>query len=331
MLKERLASDGDAERWEAFNLSSSGAHIFQSFHWADVMRSVGWTVFPYIIEEDGKIAAIVGLFKKSRFNLSFLYVPRGPIMDYGRKDLVVFVLEFLRKITRENNSIKIKLNPDVSDARNRGNYFESLKEHGFTESKDLVLHTDTFRISLKEDEETIFGRMRKGTRYDIRHAEKEGVVISATADNENLKAFYKLHEVMARNKKIGRVNFDFFKKVFERLSPGGYAHIFVASYKGEPKAAAFVLCYGQTVYFMWGATDVSCGTLSPAKLMHWEIIRWAKSRGFKIYDLHGVDFVKQEGIAHFKEGFGGEEVKLAGEFEWINRPVLNLLWRLSRA
>ncbi|MDD5085644.1 MAG: peptidoglycan bridge formation glycyltransferase FemA/FemB family protein, partial [Candidatus Omnitrophica bacterium] len=288
MLRERLASDKDFEAWEAFNLNSPEAHIFQSFYWMAVMRSLGWESFPYMVEESCKILAIASVFKKTKFNFSFLYVPRGPVMDCSRKELVILVLGFLKRITRENRSIRIKLNPDISGTENLRNYLDSLKGCGFTEARDLALHTDTFRVSLKEDEETIFARMRKGTRYDIRHAEKEGVVVSRSADSKSLDVFCRLHRAMSRNKNIGRVDPDFFKKVFECLAPKGYAHVFIARYNNEPKAAAFILGYGGTAYFMWGATDVSCGTLSPAKLMHWEIIRWAKNRNFAVYDLQGV-------------------------------------------
>jgi lipid II:glycine glycyltransferase (peptidoglycan interpeptide bridge formation enzyme) len=64
----------------------------------------------------------------------------------------------------------------------------------------------------------------------------------------------------------------------------------------------------------------------PNYLMQWEMIRWAVETGCEVYDFQGVSGILEEGahmygLYQFKRGFNGQLDELAGEFNYVFRPV----------
>ena len=51
-------------------------------------------------------------------------------------------------------------------------------------------------------------------------------------------------------------------------------------------------------------------------LVKWEAIRSSRERGHRLYDMWGM---ATPGIAHFKQGFGGREVRYPGAFDLVLR------------
>jgi lipid II:glycine glycyltransferase (peptidoglycan interpeptide bridge formation enzyme) len=77
---------------------------------------------------------------------------------------------------------------------------------------------------------------------------------------------------------------------------------------------------------MHGASIAGKGNLHPAESLHWEIIRWARSRGCIFYDLGGTgtDYPPREdnpnySLYHFKKGFGAKLHYLTGYYDLVFR------------
>ena len=73
-------------------------------------------------------------------------------------------------------------------------------------------------------------------------------------------------------------------------------------------------------------------------LLHWEIIKWAKHNGHTKYDLHGFPEPSGRddplyGVCPFKRGWGGELLRLVGEYDYSPYPLLGKLmeWKISRS
>jgi lipid II:glycine glycyltransferase (peptidoglycan interpeptide bridge formation enzyme) len=63
-------------------------------------------------------------------------------------------------------------------------------------------------------------------------------------------------------------------------------------------------------------------------------MRWAKCEGCEEYDLHGIPADvdtgdRRWGLHLFKRGFGGEVVRLAGEFDQVHAPLAYRAWHLA--
>ena len=93
----------------------------------------------------------------------------------------------------------------------------------------------------------------------------------------------------------------------------GRARLFFATHEDEPLAAMLVYTFGKKYWYMLGASTNEKHNLMASYLLQWEVMRWAKGRGYAYYDMVGVP--KPEnlgesdslwGVYKFKAGFGGE-------------------------
>ena len=64
--------------------------------------------------------------------------------------------------------------------------------------------------------------------------------------------------------------------------------------------------------------------------MHWEIIMWAKSKGYEFYDFWGIDANEWSGVSKFKLGFGGRAVEYPGSFDMPISGFWYFVYRLIR-
>ena len=70
------------------------------------------------------------------------------------------------------------------------------------------------------------------------------------------------------------------RALWERSASAGWGRIFLSrTPAGEPLTGAFVLAPGRRAHYLFGASFPACRTIHPNELLHWEVIRWARSRG----------------------------------------------------
>ncbi len=111
--------------------------------------------------------------------------------------------------------------------------------------------------------------------------------------------------------------------------------LWFAEVGGQPAAAAIVAYYGGTATYLHGASMAELRQHMAPYLLHWEIMRDAKARGFCTYDFWGVAPTDDPGhpwagITRFKTGFGGWRVNYLGAWELPLRPVWYSLYRTAR-
>ena len=128
------------------------------------------------------------------------------------------------------------------------------------------------------------------------------------------------------------------------FSPHGNFKILVAECEGRPVSANLIIPFRDTVIAKvmgWSGDDRET---RPNEALHWEIIRWAKSHGYRYVDLEGVDaeaakkFLQgqplPDSIRHspdqLKYGFGGKVVLYPAAYEMIFNPVYRWLYSKLR-
>lgn len=98
-------------------------------------------------------------------------------------------------------------------------------------------------------------------------------------------------------------------------------------------SGAINLIFGDKVWYLYGASDNIYRNLMPNYLIQWEMIRWAKSAGAKIYDFRGIsgDLSPDHhlyGLYRFKKGFNGEFTEFIGEFDYVLNKPLYYAWEV---
>ena len=158
---------------------------------------------------------------------------------------------------------------------------------------------------------------------------------------ENLATFHRL--LVATSQRRGFTPFakEYIGEMWRALSPPGYAKLFVAEYEGEAVAAQLVVPFGDTVIakqFGWSGQH---GQRQPNEALEWATIKWAKSRGYRYYDLEGIEPQAAEVLARgeklpesmrqsptfYKIGFGGEARLLPKTYCYLFNPLLRVAYK----
>jgi peptidoglycan pentaglycine glycine transferase (the first glycine) len=189
-------------------------------------------------------------------------------------------------------------------------------------------------LDLGPDEEKLLAAFRSKWRYNVRLAERKGVEVGQ-ASRAELTVFYDREVETARRDRFlirGRPNFE---TLFDHLEPPGHIAMFLARFEGKPIAGALCMGFGPRLTYVYGASSNEHRNVMPNHLMQWHMIRWAKERGYGIYDFRGVSPVRNgepveshlAGLNRFKEGFGARYVEYAGSFDLPLRPIVYRAWR----
>ena len=115
------------------------------------------------------------------------------------------------------------------------------------------------------------------------------------------------------------------KKEREFFNSKGHKDIVVSSY--------ITVFYGDKAWYLYGANDMDYKmTYANYKLFDFQI-KEALNRGKKIFDEFGTvgdPYTTKSigGLHEFKKKFGGEYTEFIGEFDYIQKPLINRLYKL---
>jgi lipid II:glycine glycyltransferase (peptidoglycan interpeptide bridge formation enzyme) len=189
------------------------------------------------------------------------------------------------------------------------------------------------QLDLTPTLEEVLANCKPKWRYNIRLAEKKGVVVRVGETEADLAAFYEvLRETAKRDQFLVR-GFDYYKHMWETLVVPGYAKLFLTEYEGEVVAGALSFIFGDKCWYTYGASSNRHRNVMPNHLMQWRMIEWAKESGCSFYDFRGVSQAKDSnsgdhlsGLNRFKEGFGAKFVEYIGEFDISYSPAWYWAW-----
>ena len=223
------------------------------------------------------------------------------------------MLEELKKIARENNLIFIKLEPNI--LKNEKD-IELLKNNGAVPGKTLFTPS-SFWIDLTKSEEELLKSFHPKTRYNIRYAQKHGLIVEEDNSPEAFAAYIKLMRATVERQRFYAHSEAYHRLMWETLHPAGIARLLVAKYQGETIAAWIVFVWKDFLYYPYGASssDPNHYRLMPSALLMWEAIRLGKSLSLKTFDLWGRE--EGKGFTRFKEGFNPQVMEFLGTWDLV--------------
>jgi lipid II:glycine glycyltransferase (peptidoglycan interpeptide bridge formation enzyme) len=293
--------DLDKEQWNKMAIECS--NLCQTCEWAIVNKGVSKSPYFLAAEDAGALVGGWLVFNDSLkgipgFLAREINIPSEPICaSDAEKGLIVDAL--WESLLRLHPSYIVWLNKALCKWEARG----FLENTGF----DEIVKYGSYVVDLTQAEDGLWKNLHGKHRNNIRKAQKEGVKFEESEDVRNY--FLMSEQTYARSEKKGP-SLSFLKKLFEVLNPRGMCRMFFAEHEGRLAAGAVIVQCGERATYLFGATR-DRATPGASNLLHWEIMMKLKSEKLKIYDLGGValDSVgneKAEGIAKFKERFGGD-------------------------
>jgi lipid II:glycine glycyltransferase (peptidoglycan interpeptide bridge formation enzyme) len=285
----------EAEEW-----NKGVEHPLQSWEWGE---------FRKLRQPVSRVAGMQVMWTRVPYTQCYFgYVPMGKVPDL--KDI-----EQLKKEGTGHKALGIRIEPQAP----KGTMIDGLRPGR------PLFKQKTFLLDLTKSEEELLKQMHPKGRYNIKVAQKHGVI---TEEDNSEEAFNRYLELMfsgtAKRQKIYAHGENYHRQLWASLK-NGMAHLWVGKYQGKIIVADIIFEFKNNMYYAFSASALEHKEVMAPTLLLWEIIKWGKTRGDKIFDLWGAE--EGKGFTRFKEQFGGKTVELCGP---LDLPINKWGYRLFR-
>jgi len=351
---------------QTVSCADSGGRFLQSGFWAAFKAEHGWK--PLYFDASVKNAdvsfsfscsVLIRTFGKKHACFSIAYIPMmvelpvkyhdsvGQTAEYAH--LLIDFAAALKQYLPEN-TICVRFDPplDFYTCEDRDFFVNSLKSFSsadhlkIVKTKVDIQPPDTVLLDITQNPDAMLGAMRSKWRYNIRLAERKGVIVHAykagdSGTDDALTVFYDLYRTTASRDCIAIHSKRYYADLLSlsasgRTSGAPLITLYVASHGSDTLAAIITLFSKREAVYLYGASNNVKRNLMPAYLLQWTAINDAKAYGSPVYDFYGMppsDDKKHPmyGLYLFKTGFGGKIVHRPGS---IDIPV-SALYKLYTA
>lgn len=227
---------------------------YQTSMYGCLMQKCGYDVhyYGFIDDNNNLVGASLIVEQKVFMSYRFAYAPRGLLIDYDNRDLVIDVTDCLRRYFSKMKIAFLKIDPPyISHTRDKDgniissssndlvNFLEELGYNYYGDNKGFGTLKPRWNAILKVtgSSDTMFGNLSDSTRNKIRKAQSRGVEILQGNSND-INVFYKF----VSRKHFRRVNYyrDFaecfgtnMELYFAKLNTGVYLNNIKHLYEEE--------------------------------------------------------------------------------------------------
>jgi lipid II:glycine glycyltransferase (peptidoglycan interpeptide bridge formation enzyme) len=301
-------------------------HPLQSWEWGEFRQKTGLKVLRLGQFEGKKLISGYQLtihpIPYAHYTIG--YLPKGPLPDKP-------MLDSLKRIAKDQNCLFVKLEPNIAPHPQTHQF---LIENGCRPGKPLFTNY-TFQIDLTKSEDELLPQMKEKTRYNVRLAQKHGVIVKEDNSPQAFETYLKLTFETVKRQKFFAHNRKYHELMWETLQPAGIAHLLTAIYQEKILVAWILFLFNGVLYYPYGASSNEHREVMASNLIMWEAMRWGKSHGVKIFDLWGCLGPNPNpsnpwyGFHRFKEGYGGKLVEFIGTYDLVINPYLYPLYNLA--
>lgn len=328
----RVSQATEDPEWDAFLAHTPGGHHVQTSLWAQVKALLGWQAVRVVVTQGELIVAGAQLLMRPLPLAGAIgYVPKGPLCALEDPMLARLVIDELHQVAKAHHSQCLVVQPPD----NCKALADWLPRWGFKPSSLNVAPIATVLIDLSKDLDDILAQMGKNTRYGIRRSLREGLTVREGTEGD-LPTFYRILAAVGQRQQFSPGPEEYFVEMWRVLRPRGHIKLFLVECEGEAVSAHLVVPFGDTVVAKRGGWSGHRGRCCPNEMLEWATIKWAKSQGYRYYDLEGIDvraaraIVRGEPLPHslqqtptsFKCGFGGQVTLFPGAYDCVYNPFL---------
>jgi lipid II:glycine glycyltransferase (peptidoglycan interpeptide bridge formation enzyme) len=298
-------------------------HPLQSLLWGEFRKKTGVKVVNV-----NNLHITIHPVPHTQFTIG--YLPKGPMPT---KEIV----KALKQIGKQEKCIFIQLEPNIEETDRLKSEINLL---GFVPSAHPLFTKYTFILDLTKSEEELLKNMHPKTRYNIRVAEKKGVIITEDNSDKAFKEYLRLtyetttrQKFYAHSKKYHQLMWETLRS--EELNKNELsAHLLTATYDKKTLVAWIVFVLGDTLYYPYGASSSEHREVMASNLMMWEAIKYGKKLGLKRFDMWGalgpIPDTKDPwfGFHRFKEGYGPKLTEYIGSYDLVLNKKMYLIYKL---
>lgn len=320
-MVDRARLETDDAAWNAFVAGLPTASFLQLTPWSRVKRANGWESARIVagapsvrMVAAGPVGAQVLMRRAPALPWTLGYAPRGPLAPALDEAGLAAFGEEVRARARPLRLSYLRIEPELEDDPA---VTSALQRAGWRRARPLQPAV-TRLIDLTRPEEDLWADLRQKWRQYVNKARRGGVRVVA-GGGQDLPVFYGLYEETAHRAGFYYREEQSYRAVWEAFAPSGMARLlFARAADGEALATLFLLGCGRRMTELYGGMTERGADLRANYLLKWEAIQRARDEGFAEYDLWGL---AHPGIAHFKAGFGGREVRYVGAWDLVIDPL----------
>ncbi len=281
-------------------------------------ESIGLNAFRYVVfhNEDflGIITCTIG---RSKLFGNFLECKHSPLLLENREVHWKEVLEFVKKIAKENTCFMLRFAPLYIE---NDVLFEFYKKNSFISAP--IHNVDALvsqHIDLQKDMEELRRGMNKTKRNLLNRLLKDDEVkIEIVNDTSKFELFRDLHNQTVKLKGYTDKPISLLLKELEYQVKKGMCYMVVGYYKGKPIGVWQCTVYGKNMHLYQAATDTEFRdkNINITYILYWKCLKLGKELGCKTFDLfggvvpEGYENKKHpwSGVGAFKESLGGKKI-----------------------
>lgn len=236
----------DKAKYEKFVKNHPKSHFLQSYAWGNFAKLEKNLTPHYVglVDENNNLQATALLLeKKLPLGFSYLYAPRGYIIDFTNKDLLNKFTKELKEFAKKRKAIFIKIDPDIiyneedtfgnKIVENQNIQIENLlslgyKHLGFTKNFETMQPRYSFRINLDKPWEEIENNFSKTTKQRIKKANDLAVEVKI-GNEQDIKTFYDLMILTENRKDFITHNQRYYETLYKVWNEDNSCELFLGS------------------------------------------------------------------------------------------------------
>jgi lipid II:glycine glycyltransferase (peptidoglycan interpeptide bridge formation enzyme) len=317
--------------------------LLQSGFWGQFKAAQGWKALAFRVDVHLPRAASqppFGLLVLTRRLLRFFtiaYVPFGPAFDpvEGRGAYLSAIARALRGALPRST---LFLRFDLPWCRTGEEPAIKGRPRVRKAGSDVQPPT-TVIVDTTPELAAILASMKHKTRYNIRLAEKKGVIVEE-AQPGDFELWYALYEETARRDRIAIHSRAYYRELLRASVefPGArpIVKLLLARHEGSLLAGNIVAFWKKQGVYLYGASSGEKRNIMPTYALQWDAIRRSREAGCSTYDLYGVPSNPDPdhpmfGLYQFKTGFSEQVLERWGTWDASYRPFLYAFYRTAEA
>lgn len=342
----RIAWDQPEEQWSAWGEVMPHVSLFQTAFWKKVQENAGKTVRSLVCvnNEGGIVSTMLCIIEPLPLGAALIVAPRGPVFAESvaeDTEQVQNIIQAYQKALKERygRAAVLRFEPAhlmdsmlVSQKPMLAHALQAIGARHVYDKQPAV----TRMIDLQQSQDALLQAMKQKTRYNIRHAKKQSVrtewISIEKADSAAIQfiqsEWWRLQQMTAERQGIHVQPKGYFDALLSTTHSRGAVWVGIA-YAGEQVIAMNItIVCGDTMTYLFGASDYTQREAMAPYALQWEGIVRAQDQQLRYYDFYGIapnDADEKHplaGVTRFKSGFGGSVFEYIGTWEL----ALNRFW-----
>ncbi len=289
--------------------------FLQSWEWGAFQQQLGRQIERVHVPSSGGTLLSQAVKMDLPMGQFYWYLPKGPLGTMSQEQMVGALREEL---------------PDATFLRIEPEEASSLLQVSEVQPRA------TLQLDLSNEEDALLMGAKSKTRYNIRLAERKGVVCRFVSLDQ-FEDFIRLMDQTTQRDHFAAHPDVYYRTMIESLSEGGArAQLAMAFFEDRPIAGNIILDFDGERSYLHGATSNLHRNVMPQYALHWFLIQDAKRSGMRMFDFWGVapDGAPEDhpwaGISRYKRGFGGKVIEMPGTFDLPMRHLWYSMYRMGK-